>query len=772
MRLTRIVWLFSFVAALFPGISPPPAAAKTPAPSIVANFFDLQYADDAIFSPDARILAVATASGGVTLWDLSSGLPLRTLMPRAYLTGTAFTRDGKRVVTAHKDGAVRLWDAESGAVLHAMRAPPRAEGSEPEAIIGLTMDRSGEHIITSEFGPAATVWSISGRKQLLALPHAETDRLAKAQQIKSGRITADGSKLILLVSRNFNETDAVSIHDAKTGAEIAFFDLPENHIVVDNGFVGDDELVVLVSGADCEVGELKLFSLKERAVTAAIHKPALCTKPKDDEDRKPLRLHASPDSGRVLISQESDPNLRIFDVATRKMERTVRLPDGAGTRVLGVSRDLGMVAIGEEGSIAIRALDTGALVKTLRSFGVAADLMAFSADGTRVMIQAERRGTDDAVSIGIRPLDALQGSAFTIDLPAAVRLEDFAAAPLLALGSKDGEILLLSLEGKHAPRRFSIAPLTSAKFARLSADGKTAIVNGTIGADDGPERTFVIDLASGAMHELPVASTESEMTGLVVSPDGGRIAAGFRDGSAQILDIASARLLKKLPPYKQEDGDSRPLAFSPDGTLLAGGSTFDDSVFVWNLGTGKLMRTITLPDSLAGYRVVTAVALSHDRKMLAAGLGQRALSSGDIGTETGGILVFDLGSGKLRFTLRGHRGAITALAFSKDGKSILSGSYDGTLRSWDRASGKPLATAAMDPQGRWLVLTEAGFYSGPENSDHAVSLVRGMKAVPAATAQKLLSRADLVSELLKGDPAGQYRAAARRLDLSKHGPAK
>jgi WD40 repeat protein len=267
---------------------------------------------------------------------------------------------------------------------------------------------------------------------------------------------------------------------------------------------------------------------------------------------------------------------------------------------------------------------------------------------------------------------------------------------------------------------------------------------------------------------------DNEVMSVAFSAGGDRFAFGFRDGSAAIFEAASGRILKKLPRYPKgdDDGDAGAIAFSPDGSLLAGGATFDDKVFVWDIGSGKLMRTITLPDSLAGYRIVTAVAVSPDRKTLAAGLGHRAVSSGDIGREAGGIYLFDLATGKLRHTLRGHTGAITALTFSRDGRDLVSGGYDGTVRLWDRATGKPTATAAMDGDGRWSFVTEAGFYTGPDGADDALSLVRGTKAVSGAAARGVLSRPDLVEALLKGDPDGRYRAAAKALDWSKIAPAR
>jgi WD40 repeat protein len=93
---------------------------------------------------------------------------------------------------------------------------------------------------------------------------------------------------------------------------------------------------------------------------------------------------------------------------------------------------------------------------------------------------------------------------------------------------------------------------------------------------------------------------------------------------------------------------------------------FDEKVFVWNTATGRLVRTFDLGTSRAHYRHASVTAVSRDGKLVAAGLAQRAISSGDIGVERGGIKVWDAATGKLRFTLRGHEGAVYALTFSPD----------------------------------------------------------------------------------------------------------
>jgi WD40 repeat protein len=53
--------------------------------------------------------------------------------------------------------------------------------------------------------------------------------------------------------------------------------------------------------------------------------------------------------------------------------------------------------------------------------------------------------------------------------------------------------------------------------------------------------------------------------------------------------------------------------------------------------------------------------------------------------------VWDAASGQETLTLKGHTDSVMSVAFSPDGKKIVSGSYDKTLKVWD-------ASLSMEPQ--------------------------------------------------------------------------
>jgi WD40 repeat protein/tRNA A-37 threonylcarbamoyl transferase component Bud32 len=95
---------------------------------------------------------------------------------------------------------------------------------------------------------------------------------------------------------------------------------------------------------------------------------------------------------------------------------------------------------------------------------------------------------------------------------------------------------------------------------------------------------------------------------------------------------------------------------------------------------------------------VTAVAFSPDDRLLASGSADRT------------VKLWDAVRGTEVRTLGGHAAAVTGLAFSPDGKTLASGSKDTTVRLWDTATGRllhrleghqgPLTGVAFSPDGR------------------------------------------------------------------------
>lgn len=140
-------------------------------------------------------------------------------------------------------------------------------------------------------------------------------------------------------------------------------------------------------------------------------------------------------------------------------------------------------------------------------------------------------------------------------------------------------------------------------FVRFSPDGKLLVTAG--------ETTPTLwELPSGAKklsfegHGSSGFFTSRDVRALAFSPDSKMVISGAVDGSVRVWDVATGKVLRTLD--EQESITS--VIFSHDGNILAATSK---EVILWELATGRELRRITVSSE------ERARALSPDGKLLA-----------------------------------------------------------------------------------------------------------------------------------------------------------
>jgi WD40 repeat protein len=119
------------------------------------------------------------------------------------------------------------------------------------------------------------------------------------------------------------------------------------------------------------------------------------------------------------------------------------------------------------------------------------------------------------------------------------------------------------------------------------------------------------------------------------------------------------------------------LSLSPDGSILASGGR-EGSVYLWDTRTGQRRLAFKHKDGQA----VTGLAFSPD--------GKNLLSTAGIGTITGEFIVWDLTLSRERYRQVGLHGGIYSAAISPDGQFFAVAGFDQIITCWDLAKGKQL----------------------------------------------------------------------------------
>ncbi len=159
------------------------------------------------------------------------------------------------------------------------------------------------------------------------------------------------------------------------------------------------------------------------------------------------------------------------------------------------------------------------------------------------------------------------------------------------------------------------------------------------------------------------ATIAGEINGSVAySPDGKLLAIGMGN-KVRVVDSSDFTLQRDLAIDAQR---LNALAWSPDSRMLAVSSTSDAQVYVWDVSTGNLVRTLRGHDSW-----VRSVDWSRDGRWIATG-------STDLT-----VRVWDAETGQTVHILEGHTDLVGGVQFSPDSKLLASGSRDGTVRLWD-----------------------------------------------------------------------------------------
>ncbi len=552
-------------------------------------------------------------------------------------------------------------------------------------------------------------------------------------------VSAGDDKVIRIWDWRAGKTVRILRGEARPGDEGKIYAIalsPDGHWLAAGGWTSNNEIRLY----DFNTGELRgLF----KGHTNVVHSLAF-----------------SPNSKR-LISGSSDKDAIIWEVETRQVLH----------RLKGHENSVYAVGFTNDG---IRAV-TGSFDKTLRIWNVA-----------RGTLQAEMKGHAGQVrTISISPVDNT-----------------------IASGDTSGEIRLWNpatgdLKKVLVPAGGNIGSL------RYSPDGRLLLATcGGGGCSETPQR--ILDAATG---KVLIAYTKHDNTviGSAFSRDGSMVAtAGGEKFPIHVWDPKTGETEAVL---KGTGKRAWSVAFSQDGRSIAWGGGRDykdnnnrgplDMTFKWPGANVTLAQPEPLANSEGWIRAQTnhgPLSLAHrteggydsildvlkDGKHSGVTIhrdatnglgfysytftpdGRTILAGGGFG----GITAYGLDGKELpKGEFVGHESVVWALAVSPDGKYLVSGSGDQTVRLWNVQTRELLATLFRGEDGEWVMYTPEGFYTGSEGGEKLVGWQinqgpdKAAHYVTAGQLGKQLLRPDLIAAKIAGDPDGILKEAVTKLKI-------
>jgi len=208
-----------------------------------------------------------------------------------------------------------------------------------------------------------------------------------------------------------------------------------------------------------------------------------------------------------------------------------------------------------------------------------------------------------------------------------------------------------------------------------------------------PDNGATWEVATGR----PVSVSPDQIWGgnwSAVAPDGKRAASISSGGVAVFLDVHEfwdEKRSKVLAQIRAHQDNGRAVAYSPDGRIVATGA---DDIVLWEAATQTKFT------HLKHTSVVWGLAFSPNGRWLVS-------THGD-----GAILVWDVAERELAANLNEHSAPVRSVAFSADGKHVASASEDRSIIIWDadhQSKEKVLighttriTGLAFSPDGKWI----------------------------------------------------------------------
>lgn len=656
------------------------------------------------FSPNGEILASGGTGNNIILWDFSNPSDpsqIASLVPTlegnilSNVLSISFSPDGKILAAGYSDfnfiletsipvDTIILWDIGDPT------SPSQLAGIEGNGypVNSVAFSPNGETLASGRDDGIITLWDISDPATPSQLTAFEGNQYSSVFDIvfsPDGELLASGYWDLGVV--DVNTVILWDVRDLTRPAQLAILD-----------------------GHDGSVGSVAFSPDGEMLATGSSDNSVILwdiSNPRFPSELATLEGHngsvsnvAFHQTRKILASGSSDNSVILWDINEPGVQSQLTRLEGhsRGVNTIAFSPDLETLASGSDDNTIVlwkfNNLTTPAQLDTLKGRGSIVYSIVFRSDG-EIMVSG---GNDNSATLwdfsnSTNPfqLASLEGSIFRERFLIS-SVHSVAISPdgkTLAIGHSDlintndddkpfNVVILWDISNPRSPSELAMLEghIDSVSTVAFSPDGKTL----ASGSWDDTIILWDISNPSSPFQLAILEGHEGFIKSVAISPDGQTLASGGASGTIILWDVRDP-----TAPYQIATLDGHGIlsyvnsvAFSPDGETLASGSD-DNTIIFWDI------KNLTTPIQLSTLEVgdnVNSVAFSPDGNTLASGSDDDTINFDNT------IILWnisDLTAPSQLVTLEGSGGLvnINSVGFSPSGKTLATGTDDGTIILWD-----------------------------------------------------------------------------------------
>jgi WD40 repeat protein len=589
------------------------------------------------WAPDGKSFAV-TSSTGIQIYNSVTFQEIHTIANGSSSYNIAYSPDGTKLASGFNESSVVIWDVASGSAL-------------------LTLDGHKNFITGVAFSPDGAILATGASEEPIKLWDAASGQELRTLAESAGYpfvFSPDGSIIATVIGEK-----SIKLWDVASGEALRTI---AGHTDYISGMAFSADGTRLASWSWSYESNEKIIKLWD--VTTGNEQSTLT-----GQGNYLNNVAFLPDGNTLVSSAEGEP-ITVWDIASGQVLRTFS-DDTLGSNFV-LSPDGQTALYYKYQGDAIRLLDitSGEELAKLGWQTYIITSMDISPDGKIVAIGLDSGGIRLLDVVNGQPLLTLAGHTNEVDHLKAVSSLAFSPdGSLLASGGMDETTRLWDVTSGEEIYRMEgvkgfgwVGGYPSVDF---SPDGMLLAFAGTNGQVKVWDVTTHQELRTlGGQAGIPYAD---DVSGVAFSPDGKILASGYSSGSIVLWDPLTGQVLGTLThSSNQWNTGVTTLEFSPDGKTLASGYE-DGNITLWDVVSGSELHTV----SYTWANGIARLAFSPNGDVLAIGGGFDS------------TVLLEAASGKELITIESGAGG---LAFSPDGRLLISGAYDGAIRVWGIAA--------------------------------------------------------------------------------------